>query len=129
MRTFQTYRHPTQGFAAVKVGFSWPAFFFGGLWMLACSLWGKFGLWFLLYMAAAASEVALDAVADPLVYDAALFVLTVGYFALWLIPAFKGNAWRAANLLSRGYELSGTSDAANKNAAIAQVSAPAGMSQ
>ena len=27
MKTFNVYKHPTQGIEAVKVGFSWPAFF------------------------------------------------------------------------------------------------------
>lgn len=54
MRTFRVYAHPTRGSEAVKVGFSWPAFWFGGFWMLAKKLWGYaiawFSLWFVLSM-------------------------------------------------------------------------------
>jgi len=34
MKRFNVYKHPTLGTDAVKIGFSWPAFFFGLFWML-----------------------------------------------------------------------------------------------
>lgn len=125
MRTFQTYRHPTRGSEAVKQGFSWPAFFFGGFWMIACGLWGKFGLWLLLYLAAAAAQVYAETLSSDALYQVAQLALLAGHFALWLIPAFRGNAWRSAKLLGRGYELTGTIPAENKHAAVAQVGKPA----
>jgi len=51
MRTFNVYKHPTQGFEAVKVGFSSPAFFFGIIWMMVKKLWGFAGLWVAMYRA------------------------------------------------------------------------------
>ena len=33
MKTFQVYKHPIAGIEAIKVGFSFPAFFFGWIWM------------------------------------------------------------------------------------------------
>ena len=49
MKTFNVFSHPVQGFEAVKVGFSWPAFLFGSLWMLDKGLWRLSGLWFAIY--------------------------------------------------------------------------------
>ena len=124
MKTFQIYKHPTLGSEAVKVGFSWPAFFFGLIWMLVCKLWGKAGLWFVLYLIATIIEKATDTATDSGLQAIVYLVLAAGYFALWLVPAFQGNAWRAANLASRGYELAGTLQAETKDAAIAQSAKP-----
>ena len=40
MKTFQVYKHPIAGIEAIKVGFSFPAFFFGWIWMFIKKLWG-----------------------------------------------------------------------------------------
>ena len=34
MKVFTVYKHESKFYEAVKVGFSWPAFIFGGWWML-----------------------------------------------------------------------------------------------
>lgn len=39
MKTFNVYKHPTNGFKMIKVGFSWLALFFGLLWMLFKKQW------------------------------------------------------------------------------------------
>jgi len=39
VKTFNIYHHPIHGYEAVKVGFSWPAFFFAFIWMLLKRLW------------------------------------------------------------------------------------------
>jgi len=122
VKTFEVYKHPTLGFEAVKVGFSWPAFFFGFIWMLVSKLWGKAGLWFGLYMIAAIVEAVTDTATDEGLQAIVYLLLTAGYFALALIPAFQGNAWRIANLQSRGFSLVNTLQAETKDAAIAQVS-------
>lgn len=120
MKTFNVYKHPTRGIEAVKVGFSWPAFFFGMIWMLVKKLWGLAGAWF-----AATIVVSLvDAVTDQsgasrakaLVY----LILSAGYLMLWLVPAFKGNKWREENLSKRGYEQLTTVQAETPDAAVAQ---------
>jgi len=121
MKTFNVYKHPTQGFDAVKVGFSWPAFFFGLIWMLVKKLWGLAGLWFAGYVVCSliekVTEQAQASGAQALVY----FVLAAGYFVLWLVPPFKGNKWREENLSKRGYELLSTVQAETPDAAIAQL--------
>ena len=39
MKTFQIYKHPISDIEAIKVGFSFPAFFFGWIWMFLKKLW------------------------------------------------------------------------------------------
>jgi len=34
MKIYEVYQHPVKGYAAVKIGFSWPGFFFGIIWAL-----------------------------------------------------------------------------------------------
>ena len=60
MKTFNVYKHPTQGIEAVKVGFSWPAFFFGIIWMLVKKLWGLAGAWFAAYIVLSLIEKVTD---------------------------------------------------------------------
>ncbi|EFI34110.1 Protein of unknown function DUF2506 [Desulfonatronospira thiodismutans ASO3-1] len=114
MRTFKIFKHPTQGYEAVKVGFSWPAFFFDMIWMLVKKLWIVAGIWFCLYIAFA----IIDSVTQG---PFGLFVLIVIWLSMWLIPGFKGNEWRESNLSGRGYEHIDTVQAGNPDSAIAQV--------
>lgn len=108
----------------LKIGFSWPAFFFGLMWMLICKLWGKAGLWFGLYLIATIVEKVADTTSDEGLQVIVYLLLIVGYFTLWLIPAFQGNAWRVSNLLSRGFAPVTTVRAETKDSAIAQASQP-----
>jgi len=124
MKTFQLYKHPVLGFEAVKVGLSWPAFFFGLIWMLCCRLWGKAALWFVLYLTAIILETAADSAAASNLVDIIHLVLLAAYIALWAIPIFQGNAWRASNLEKRGYKLADTVQTLTKDAAIAAVIEP-----
>ncbi|PCJ61630.1 MAG: hypothetical protein COA65_01390 [Rhodospirillaceae bacterium] len=39
MKTFDVYKHPIQGYQAVKQGFCWPALFFTIIWAFAAKMW------------------------------------------------------------------------------------------
>lgn len=121
MKTFNVYKHPTLGFEAVKVGFSWPAFFFGVIWMLVKKLWGLAGLWLGAYIVCWLIETVTDKSQEGGAQALVYLVLASAYFALWLIPPFKGNKWREENLSKRGYELLSTVQAETPDAAVAQV--------
>jgi hypothetical protein len=122
MKSFRVYRHLTQGYEAVKLGFSWPAFFLGVIWMLVKRLWGVAGLWFLAYVGLFLLEAVTDAASsEPGAQALGYLMLVAGYFALWFVPAFKGNSWRVANLAKRGYELVGEVVAETPEAAVAKV--------
>lgn len=41
MKTYKIFKNPTGQYEAVKQGWSWPAFLFGGIW--ACVK--KYGVW------------------------------------------------------------------------------------
>ena len=114
MKTFKIFKHPTQGYEAVKVGFSWPGLFFGVIWMLVKKLWGFAGIWFGLYVICAIIE---SVVVGPF----GIFILVASYLALWLIPGIKGNKWREGNLSSRGFEYVNTVEAVNPDSAVAQM--------
>jgi hypothetical protein len=60
MKTFNVFKHPDKGFEAVKVGFSWPAFFFGILWMIAKKLWALAGLYFILTIVCSFFDAVVD---------------------------------------------------------------------
>ena len=103
MKKFRVFSHPDKGYEVVKVGFSWFALIFGILWILANRLWLKAGLWFLAMIVLG----IIDKVANNLPQNAATTIiylfLSAAYFAVWLIPAFKGNNWKEQSLRKMGY--------------------------
>ena len=121
MSNVKIYKHPTKGQEAVKIGFSWPAFFFTILWMLINRLWGIALIWILSlliwsglvvfmtypefeeYQARSkqtqSTPVAIVGQSRP----GSELVTIGGWLALLLVPGFKGNAWREKNLIKRGY--------------------------
>lgn len=120
MKTFNVYKHPTRGIEAVKIGFSWPAFFFGIIWMLVKKLWGLAGVWFAAYVALSLIEQVTDQSSEGGAQALVYLIIAAGYFTLWLFPAFKGNKWREENLSKRGYEQLTTVQAETPDAAVAQ---------
>jgi len=121
VKSFNAYRHPTRGFEAVKVGFSWPAFFFGLVWMLVKRLWKFAGLWLIAY---AACSLVVGAAKNLLLGPSQAIVhllVLAAYFALWLVPPLKGNKWRDEDLAKRGYQLLKTVKADTPGGAIAQL--------
>lgn len=121
MKNFTVYRHPIHGFETVKNGFSWPAFFFGIIWMLFKKLWKIAIIWMILYVVVVIIETAIQNSPDDMTKIAAYVLVVVGYLLLWLIPGFKGNQWREENLLNRGFRLLGSSCSGNRDAAVADV--------
>ncbi len=78
----QVLHHPANGSAEQTWdGFSWPAFFFGSLWMLAKGLYGHFLITLL------------------------LIVLSGGFAApiIWIVYGFIGNGLHKSSLLKKGY--------------------------
>ena len=120
MKTFNIYKHPTQGIQAVKVGFSWPALFFGILWLLSKKLWSFSGIWVATYFFLTITERATEHFAGSQAKAFLYLILAACYFAVWLVPAFKGNSWREHNLFKRGYEKIESIQSKNPDAAIAQ---------
>ena len=40
MKTYKIFKNPTGQYEAVKQGWSWPAFLFGGIWACVKKIWG-----------------------------------------------------------------------------------------
>ena len=121
MKFFNAYRHPAHGFEAVKIGFSWPALFFGIVWMVVKRLWKFAGLWLLAYAACSLVEgVAKNLLAAATQASVHLLVVAA-YIALWLVPPFKGNKWRDEDLTKRGYQLLKTVQAETHRDAMTQL--------
>lgn len=120
MKTFNVYKHPTLGVEAVKIGFSWPALFFGFFWMLYKKLWGLAGIWFVAYFVFSIIEAVIDQSGDGGAQAVIYLILSAAYLSLSLLPAFKGNKWREENLLKRGYGQLTTEQAETPDAAVGQ---------
>lgn len=125
MKTFNVYKYPTQGFDAVKVGFSWPAFFFGLIWMTKEKVWGLAGLWIVAYAACSFIEGVIGAARHQSPQGGALAlassVLVAAYSTLWLVLSIKGNKWREVKLSKWGYELLNIGQAETPDAAVTQL--------
>ena len=121
IKTFNVYHHPMYGFEAVKVGFSWPALFFGILWMMYKKLWLFAGIIITLFFLLSLIETMIIQSQNSGIQVTINLFLIIFYFVLWFLPAFKGNKWRENNLSNLGYELVGTMQTTNPNLAIINV--------
>ena len=120
MKTFDVYKHPTQGHEAVKRGFSWPAFFFTWIWAFIKKLWGM-GLAFIgimLVLVIIETEFEQEGSEGGVLI---MLLLELGVF-IWF--GVKGNEWRNKNLKKRGYEHIQTLEAETPDAAISSVAKP-----
>jgi hypothetical protein len=90
--------------------------------MFVKRLWSLAALWILAYVIFSVIERVTDASASDVGAKLLVYlVVVVAYFALWLVPAFMGNSWRAASLTRRGYELAREVQAETADAAVALV--------
>jgi hypothetical protein len=102
---------PSTNYRAVKVGFSWPGFFFVNLWVLYHKLWLHFiGIAVVNLIICLILESAVDPRLDLLVQLAMMFF--IGY---------HGNRWVINKWLRKGYEVKGIVFALSKEQAIARV--------
>ncbi|SFJ29706.1 hypothetical protein SAMN04488082_102239 [Desulfomicrobium apsheronum] len=112
MNKFQVFEHPSMARVAVKAGFSWPALILGVffssmgciVWLLFNRLWRFAALW----AAILVIFIFLDSTIRTSIHDTSLqSMFQVALFALFflssLVPAFKGNAWKAGKFSALGY--------------------------
>ena len=117
IKTYKVYRHPVQGYQAVKDGFSWPGFLFTGVWLLYKRLWWHAAAFFLL----AVLLVLIESGFDKEENTAGIFLTLWVQIGIYIFVGFKGNEWQATNLLNRGYQLMDTVQAESPDAAIAKI--------
>jgi len=118
MKMYKVYEHENGHIEAVKVGWSWPGFFFIYYWAAIKRLWTLTGV---LLMA----TLVIDIIDDAAIFnldDADTSLITVLYFAIYLcIMIFlgvQGNKLREENLIQTNYKFIGTKNAPNPSAAI-----------
>jgi hypothetical protein len=117
-REYRVYQHGTMEAAAVKQGFCWPALWGSVGWMVYQRLYRQAMLWLAAYvglLVAVRLAAGLMVGAEGWLAFAALAVLLV----LWLVPGFRGNGWREADLAQRGFVLKGSFPAQGAGEAIA----------
>ncbi|MDB6067333.1 MAG: hypothetical protein JWR26_3541 [Pedosphaera sp.] len=119
MSAYRVFKHPEKGYQAVKRGFSWPGFFFTGLWALACRMW-------LTGIILLAIAIPLDRYLFALWHENPLFYSTV-QLIFGAIVGFRGNFWRSNHLQNRGYFLIGTINARDRQDALAKISTNGGV--
>jgi len=118
MRSFNLYKHPrVEIVEAVKVGFSWPAFFFNFFWMLIKSLWVQASV----YLIACILLSNLDKVAEKANSDFLDTMMLIFIPAAMFIPGIMGNKWREKKMQKQGYEFLKTIQAESPKVAVAQI--------
>jgi len=104
MKQFNIYKKDPDNFDAVKVGWSWPAFFFGAIWAFSMRMW-LLGIGiFVAYI------IIIIAGAQDIVHGIGLLIS--------IVLGIKGNEWRSKKLVSQGYKYLGKINASDPNDAI-----------
>lgn len=119
MKAFAIYEHPAYGGRiAVKLGWAWPAFFFGIFWILAKKMWAYAAIFFAVFFTLGFIEgynegTELARTLEVLINILnILTVVALGYF---------GNKIYAYHLENKGYEkVADMVIAPNPDAALAQ---------
>ncbi|MDA5564208.1 DUF2628 domain-containing protein [Cobetia sp. MMG027] len=110
MASFRILTHPEHGKRAVKIGWSWPAFFFGLFWALYKRMW--------LLAASLFGFIVLSSVFIPPTMDGQL-ISNILFLGLNLTISLKGNQWYASLLETQGFTREAQVEARNPNDALA----------
>ena len=120
MSTYKVFKHPENGFEAVKSGFAWLAPF-NPIWPLFRRLW----LLFLTYIFVILIITSIDftfygfnGYIDIANADDLQLIFLIIQIIIFISPGFKGNEWTANNLQKQGYIFDCTIEAKNKNDAL-----------
>ena len=110
MASFRILTHPEHGTRAVKIGWSWPAFFFGLFWALYKRMW--------LLAASLFGFIVLSSVFIPATMEGQL-ISNVLFLGLNLTISMKGNQWYASLLETQGFTREAQVEARNPGDALA----------
>jgi hypothetical protein len=138
LKEYNIYENPFGFQEAVKIGWSWPAFIFGGFWALWKKLWFigsiticvylimfitlEFLSWFYFFKYLSVSFFKpFEGLIEN--YTNFAFFRSIFFLIGLIISIFfgkHGNKWREKNLISRGFEFKGTIRAETPEGAIAK---------
>jgi len=120
MSSYKVFKHPRNGFEAVKSGFAWLAPFnpiwplFRGLWMLFITY-----LFFILVLASIDAQIyGLSDFIDISNANNLQWIFLIIQLVIFASPGFKGNEWTVKNLQKKGYIFDCSIEAKNKNEAL-----------
>lgn len=114
MKTYKIFENPQGQREAVKVGWSWPAFFFNMIWALVKKMYllgigllvAFFFLGFVGGLSGQSTEQAIGVITN------------IASFVLAIIFGASGNKWRESNLQKREFDLKDTVSAKTPENAI-----------
>jgi hypothetical protein len=114
MKTFKVFKHPTLGYRAVKVGFSWPGFLFSVIWLLIKQLWGHA----LIVISSFILLTLIEMFFNNIQTSVMVLLIDVG---VYIFVGVNCNEWLVTNLQVHGFELIDTLLAKTPNAAIGKI--------
>jgi len=117
MRTFDVYRHPEYGYQAVKIGLSWPALFFGLIWLFVKKIW----LYAIILTCIQLTLIELSIYFENQEQiNISIFIQLIPMVIL-IIIGFKGNSWLKSSLIRKGYLKLGTVESKSPDSAIMHI--------
>ena len=120
MSSYKVFKHPIEGFEAVKSGFAWLAPF-NPVWPLFRGLWMLFITYIFVILILTSIDAliyGLDDFIDISNANNLQWVFLIIQFIIFISPGFKGNEWTANNLQNKGYAFDCSIDAKNKTEAL-----------
>jgi uncharacterized protein YacL len=94
MKQYKVFKHPSETIEAVKIGWSWPAFFFSFIWALVKKMW-----------ALGIGLLVLSLIFISMIGPGADLLINILSVIVSIIFGIYGNSWLEKNLESRGYEV------------------------
>ena len=137
MKQFNLYSHPVLGVQAVKLGFSWPAFFFTWIWAFVCKLWLRGAIMLVVLSLSSCfsmgTTTGLGMMMDPEMMDpdspedteALGWMVLIAWLTAWMVwlvvsvvAGVRGNHWRDRQVREQGFGYLKTVPAQTPEAAI-----------
>lgn len=122
MKTYKVYANSKGKNQAVKIGWSWSAFFFTWSWALGKKIWMlttlTTGVFIMTLTLAFIAMAIIPEFSSRLSFD--LLLIYTGYFVLGFsfLMGFNGNKWYENKLLTRGYRFQAFIVAGNPKEAV-----------
>ena len=119
MRKHKVYKHETNGYTAVKVGFAWYGFFLTILWLIFKSLF--FWLTFFILLLSALFIFGEGVISKSFSFYSIkdwISLIIIMLLPLWI--GFRGNQWVSNSLENKGYQLIKILPISSKKDAILQ---------
>jgi len=120
MNPYKVFKHPKNGFEAVKSGFAWLAPF-NPIWPLFRGLWMLFFSYIFVILIITSIDFKLygfDGYIDIANADDLQLIFLFTQIIIFISPGFKGNEWTANNLQKKGYIFDCSIEAKNKDDAL-----------